>query len=78
MEPQHDTPTPLPKVKYGLSQFAKPLPKFAMRLGAALTAMSLIGFGYQFMVDGNSLFAQVMAYAGAAGAFLTTFFGKGK
>lgn len=78
MEPTFNSPTPVTKVKFGFSQILKPLPKFAKRLGAALLAVSAAGFGYQYLVDSHALFAKIMSYAGLAGVFLTTFFGKEK
>lgn len=65
-------------VKFGLNQIFKPLPKFAIRLGAACTALSLAGFAMPMIIDSDPQFAKVMAYAGLSGVFLSSLFGKQK
>lgn len=72
----YESPKPTRTWTYGLSQILKPLPKFAKRLGAALTAVALFGLGYQFITETAPVLSKVMIWCGGIGAFLTTLFGK--
>ena len=72
----HEAPKPTKGWKWGPSQILKPLPKFAVRLGAALTAVGVCGLGYSMIVESHPEWATIMGIIGCTGAFLTTMFGK--
>jgi hypothetical protein len=72
----HETPKPTKGWKWGPQYILKPLPSFAKRLGAALTAMSLAWFAYTFLVESHPDWSLYMGIGGAIGAFLTSFFAK--
>lgn len=74
---RYDSPKPPKKNwSYGISYILKPLPKFAVKLGAAFMAVAATGFTYTTISDAHPEWAQYMGYCGLAGIFLTTLFGK--
>lgn len=73
---QYDSPKPTRQWGFGWSHLLKPLPKFAARIGAAMTAMSLCGVAYNFMIDSDASWAKTMAILGVLGAGISALFGK--
>ena len=73
----YDSPKSTEKIVWGIKHALSPLPKFAKRLGAALTAVAGVGLVMNFATpDFAPMFTKVMMWAGAVGALLTSFFGK--
>lgn len=72
----HDTPKHIQRIVWGPQHLFKKLPKFAVRLGAALTAMAVCGLAYDMATHTDPFFTKVMMWAGGIGAGLTALFGK--
>lgn len=73
---QFDSPKPVKGWVFGIKHILKPMPKFALKLGAALSAVSLAGFGYTMLSDSHPDWTKWMGVIGIVGVFLTTLFGK--
>lgn len=72
----HDNPKPTKGWNWGPQYILKPLPAFAKRLGASLTAVSLAGFVYTLTIESHPEWSLWMGICGSIGVFLTSFFGK--
>lgn len=72
----HDQPNPTEKIVFGLKHIKTKTPKFAVRLGAACSAVSVFGIATQYMMDTSPEWGKWMAIIGAVGVGLSTLFGK--
>lgn len=72
----HDSPKPVKGWSFGFQYILKPMPRFALRIGAALIAVSATGFTYTALSDAHPEWSKWMGICGAIGVFLTTLFAK--
>lgn len=72
----HDKPKPIEGWVFGIKHILKPMPKFALRLGVALSAVSALGFSYTMLSDSHPDWSKWMGVIGLVGVFLSTLFAK--
>lgn len=72
----HDTPKTTERIVFGLNHIRTKTPAFAVRIGAACTAVSVFGIATQYMMDTSPEWGKWMAIIGAIGVGLSTLFGK--